>query len=100
MERRPFGNTGLTVPVIGMGTWKTLDVHGPRDEADRAGVVHAALDAGTPLFDTSPMYGEAERVLAGALLEHRERAIVADKVWTSSVSDGRAQIDRALAWYG
>jgi aryl-alcohol dehydrogenase-like predicted oxidoreductase len=46
------------------------------------------------------MYGEAERVLAGALDGRRDRAILATKVWTSSAREGRAQIERALAWFG
>lgn len=33
MERRPQGKTGLDVPVIGMGTWRTFDVHGVPAEA-------------------------------------------------------------------
>jgi aryl-alcohol dehydrogenase-like predicted oxidoreductase len=83
-----------------MGTWKTLDVRGARAEPERKVVVESALAAGTTLFDTSPMYGEAERVLAGALGERRDEALVADKVWTPSAEEGREQIRRALAWYG
>jgi aryl-alcohol dehydrogenase-like predicted oxidoreductase len=83
-----------------MGTWRTFDVRGSRPEADRRAVLDAALTAGTTLFDTSPMYGEAERVLAQALQGRRGRAIVADKVWTSSGRQGREQVSQALAWYG
>lgn len=100
MEQRAFGRTGITVPAVGMGTWQTLDVRGARDEADRHGVVDAAIAAGTTLFDTSPMYGEAERVLAAALEGRRDDVLVADKVWTSSPGEGREQVRRALAWYG
>ena len=28
VEQRPLGRTGLQVPVVGMGTWQTLDVRG------------------------------------------------------------------------
>jgi aryl-alcohol dehydrogenase-like predicted oxidoreductase len=100
MLLRPFGNTSLTVPVIGMGTWRTFDVRGAADEEVRARIVDAALEQGSTLFDTSPMYREAERVLAGALTGRRDRAIVATKVWTESLDEGRRQIDRALEWYG
>jgi aryl-alcohol dehydrogenase-like predicted oxidoreductase len=100
MEHRPLGRSGLEVPVIGMGTWKTFDVRSPRDVESRRDVVDAALASGTTLFDTSPMYGEAERVLAGALGERRHDAIIADKIWTSSAREGREQAGRALQWYG
>jgi aryl-alcohol dehydrogenase-like predicted oxidoreductase len=100
MKQRAFGRTGLNVPVIGMGTWKSLDVRGEKDEADRARVVEAAINAGTTLFDTSPMYGESERVLGRALAPHRSAVLIADKVWTSSPREGREQVRQALEWYG
>ena len=100
MEHRALGKSRIEVPVIGMGTWRTFDVRNERDVQDRRRVVDAALAAGTTLFDTSPMYGEAEQVLSRALEERRHRALIADKVWTSSAREGREQVRRALAWYG
>ncbi len=100
MERRVLGRTGIEVPVIGMGTWQTFDVRGPAAEAKARAVVDAALAAGTRFFDSSPMYGEAERVLAESLDGRRQEAIVATKIWTSSPREGRRQAERALAWYG
>src|SRR5690242_1463076 len=100
METRKLGSTGLTVPVIGMGTWRTFDVRGAREEAEARSVVDAALDNGSTFFDSSPMYGEAERVLGGALTGRRDRAIVATKIWTPSADEGRAQARRALEYFG
>jgi aryl-alcohol dehydrogenase-like predicted oxidoreductase len=82
-----------------MGTWKTFDARGERDTDARRGVVDTALAAGTTLFDTSPMYGQAEAVLSAALEGRRDRAIIADKVWTSSSREAREQVRRALDWY-
>jgi aryl-alcohol dehydrogenase-like predicted oxidoreductase len=95
-----MGRTGMDVPVIGMGTWRTLDVRSEHDVEARRGVVDAALAAGTSLFDTSPMYGQAESVLARAVEGRRASVLIADKVWTSSPTEGREQARRALAWYG
>jgi aryl-alcohol dehydrogenase-like predicted oxidoreductase len=100
MEKRTFGKTGLSVPAIGMGTWQTFDVRGAAADAERRAIVDAAFAAGTTLFDTSPMYGQSERVLGRALEGRRADAIVADKVWTSNPREGREQIRRALDWYG
>ncbi|MBW3629005.1 MAG: aldo/keto reductase [Gemmatimonadetes bacterium] len=100
MEHRAFGRTGMEVPAVGMGTWQTFDVSGEPEEAERRAIVDAAIAAGTTLFDTSPMYGESERVLGNALEGRRDGVLVADKVWTRSASEGRAQIERALGWYG
>ncbi len=84
---------------MGMGTWQTLDVRGAV-ERDRHVIVTEALDAGCALMDSSPMYGQAERVLADGLGARRTEAFVATKVWTPDPAEGRRQIDRALAWYG
>ena len=100
MEFRALGRSGLQVPVVGMGTWNTFDVRGHASIAARRELVNTAIAAGTTLFDTSPMYGESERVLAEALGGRREETLVADKVWTPSPAEARRQIDRALEWYG
>jgi aryl-alcohol dehydrogenase-like predicted oxidoreductase len=81
IERRSFGGTGLKVPVIGMGTWNTYDVRGA-EAAARQAVTEAALETGANFFDSSPMYGEAERVLGRTLDGRRDEAIVATKVWS------------------
>ena len=100
MEIRQLGRSGLAVPVIGMGTWRTFDVSGPPAEERCRTIVSTALDGGARLFDTSPMYGRAERVLARCLDGRRDQALVATKVWTPSARDGREQIAHALEWYG
>ena len=98
MESRIFGNTGLRVPVVGMGTWHTFDVKGA--EADsRQQVTDAAFGAGATFFDSSPMYGEAERVLGRTLRGRRDDAMVATKVWTSSDAEAVKQINASLAFF-
>ncbi|MEP7272383.1 MAG: aldo/keto reductase [Acidobacteriota bacterium] len=94
-----MGKSGLTVPVIGMGTWQTLDVRGRSAEERARSIVDEALAAGANFFDSSPMYGEAERVLGDALRGHRETALVATKVWARSLSEGGDQISGALAHF-
>jgi len=100
MEKRRFGASGLDVPAVGMGTWRTFDVRGKAAEANARAVVDQALAAGANLVDSSPMYGEAERVLGRALQGGRDAAIVATKVWTPSADEGRAQVERALGLFG
>jgi len=95
METRELGRGGPSVPVVGMGTWQTLDTRGERDD-----VVHAALDAGSTFLDTSPMYGRAQAVLAHGLEGRRDEAFVADKLWTPSDDDALAQAEYSLSLYG
>ena len=68
MEERRLG------PVVGLGTWNTFG-----GDAELAGdVVGAAIGSGTAVFDTSPMYGNAQRSLAAALDGRREGAWLED----------------------
>ena len=98
MEQRVFGNTGLHVPVVGLGTWHTFDVTG-REANERERVTDAAFKAGATFFDSSPMYGEAERVLGRTLRGRRDNAIVATKVWTSNDREAMTQIAASLAFF-
>ena len=99
MERRILGRTGAEVPVVGLGTWATLDL-ADADQPIGDAVVEAAFDGGTTVVDSSPMYGAAERVLGRALAGRRERAFVATKIWTRSLAEGRAQLEAQLGFYG
>ncbi|MGH2751794.1 MAG: aldo/keto reductase [Actinomycetota bacterium] len=99
METRDFGDTGLTVPVIGLGTSRTFDVDDDRqDMVDEIVALH--FESGTRLVDTSPMYGRSERVVAQAIEPRREETTLATKIWTDSIDEGRAQFDAQLRYYG
>ena len=101
MHVRKLGSNGVEVSVVGLGTWQVLDVRGREQEEARHEVVRAALDSGVTLFDSSPMYGEAERVLGDALKKYgRDRATVATKVWTSNDREAQRQIENALNFFG
>jgi aryl-alcohol dehydrogenase-like predicted oxidoreductase len=98
MESRGLGRSQVSVPVVGLGTWRRLEA------AAAAGrhreLLDTALASGVRLVDTSPMYGDAERLLAEALGGRRDEVFLADKVWTPSAEEGRAQLARAVGWYG
>ena len=98
MENRSLGRDRVGVPVVGLGTWRRLEA------AAAAGrhreLIAGALAAGIRLFDTSPMYGDAERLLADGLDGRRDQAFIADKIWTPSPKEGTAQLARAVGWYG
>lgn len=83
-----------------MGTWRTFDVHGAAAEANARAIVDDALAAGAAFFDSSPMYGAAEQVLGRALDGRRDEALVATKVWAHDIGEGRAQIERAVGYFG
>ena len=83
-----------------MGTWRTFDVRGAWLEAQSHAIVRCAVQMGANLFDSSPMYGEAERVLGDAVRELRDRALIATKVWAATSEEGYQQVTRALEYFG
>jgi diketogulonate reductase-like aldo/keto reductase len=89
MEERRLG------PVVGLGTWNTFG----GDAGLARQVVSAAFEGGTRLFDSSPMYRGAEAALGAALSGLRKDAIVATKIWATSLEEGREQFARQLGWY-
>src|SRR4051794_8469294 len=76
MDFRRLGNSGLAVSVVGLGTnnlGMKLDMDASRQ------VVHAALDEGITLFDTSDSYGASEERLGELLEGKRDDVVVATK---------------------
>jgi len=90
MEERRLG------PVVGLGTWNTFG----GDTGTARTVVDAALDAGCRVFDSSPMYKGAEASLGAALEPRRADAVVATKIWTDDVDEGRQQYADQVEWFG
>jgi aryl-alcohol dehydrogenase-like predicted oxidoreductase len=81
MEFRRLGTSGLAVSVVGLGTnnlGMKLDMDGSRE------VVHAALDEGITLFDTSDSYGQSEERLGELLEGRRDDVILATKFGSDS----------------
>jgi aryl-alcohol dehydrogenase-like predicted oxidoreductase len=70
----------VEVPAPSPGTCQVLDARGREQEEVRYEVVRPALEEGTNLFDSSPMYGEAEQVLGDALRQHGREEAVATEV--------------------
>jgi len=79
---------------------QTFDVRSAADVEDRARVVDAALETGATFFDSSPMYGQSERVLGRTLNGRRPRALVATKVWSADDREAEQQITAALDYFG
>jgi aryl-alcohol dehydrogenase-like predicted oxidoreductase len=100
VERRALGRTGISVPVVGLGTARGFNARGDADQARCEVVIDTAIRCGASLLDTSPMYGEAEDVLALALEGRRGEALVATKVWAKTRAIGEQQVEQALGKFG
>ncbi len=99
-------SSGEQLPVIGMGTWISLNV-GNNIEArnHRTELLKTFFDMGGAMVDSSPMYGSAEEVMGYALKrlhsqgEKSQKSLFSTtKVWTRS--KGEAQIAESFRLWG
>jgi len=82
LKQKEFGRTGLSVSVIGQGTWYL-------DRGDRKAAVAAlrrGIEAGMTHIDTAEMYGDAELVIADAIEGQRDEVFLVSKVLPSNAS--------------
>jgi aryl-alcohol dehydrogenase-like predicted oxidoreductase len=90
---RPFGATGVTVPLIGYGTAPLGKKPITRDHAVRC--LNHALDSGITYLDTSPDYGSEPHV--GAVLRTRRNEVfLATKINRRSREGVRDELHQSL----
>jgi aryl-alcohol dehydrogenase-like predicted oxidoreductase len=99
LQLRPIPRTGERLPVVGVGTWQTFDV-GPKapERAELAEVLRRFVALGGRVVDSSPMYGQAERVVGDLAAESglREKLFFATKVWTTGREAGIRQMESSI----
>jgi aryl-alcohol dehydrogenase-like predicted oxidoreductase len=81
MESRKLGRQGLQVSAIGMGCAGFAGNYGAADDEECIRTIHAAIELGINFFDTSDIYGngKSEELIARAISDRRDRAVVATK---------------------
>ncbi len=89
MPERVLGNTGVSVPIFGLGGAGQTPLSWDNREQDAVAIIQRALELGIRYFDTAASYGPSEDYLGKVLPAHR------DKVFLASKSDKR---DRDGAW--
>ncbi|WP_010138679.1 aldo/keto reductase [Oceanicola sp. S124] len=96
METRVLGQSGLRVSVVGLGCNNFGGMVAGLDDSAAERVIHAALDAGITLFDTSDSYGAeggSERVLGAALKGRRDGVMLATKFASPLGGSGKSGYD-------
>src|SRR5215470_10849339 len=88
MERHRFGNTDLTVSIIGLGCYGMSGAYGPADDAESIATIHRALDLDINFLDTSASYGEGHnhRLIGKAIRGRRHNVVIHSK--SGSPRDG------------
>lgn len=96
LPRRPLGNTGELVPLLGLGT-ASLGKGVADDEA--AKILNRAIDLGVNYIDTAPEiggYGRAQKQIGRALRDRREDFFVTTKCFEPKGSDARRLLEQNL----
>ncbi|MCC2670311.1 MAG: putative oxidoreductase [Armatimonadetes bacterium] len=92
MDRRPLGNTGAELSLIGFGGILVMNV----EPTEAANLVAEAVDRGVNYFDVAPSYGNAEERLGPALEPHRGEAFLACKTQKRTRSEAAAELRDSL----
>ncbi|WP_309122283.1 aldo/keto reductase [Paenibacillus sp.] len=80
MEKRAFGNTGASFPILSFGAQRIVDDHGCAEE-EAVRIVNRAIDEGITYFDTAPIYsdGQSEERLGKSFGARRDQVWIATK---------------------
>jgi diketogulonate reductase-like aldo/keto reductase len=100
--RKPIPGTSETLPAVGLGSWQTFNVGNDQQALERCTAVIGRFFAlGGTVIDSSPMYGSSQATIGHALATlGKQRAVFsADKVWTSSGSEGAGQIEQSRRYW-
>src|SRR5213595_2406950 len=84
---------GERVPVLGQGTWRMGE--NTRAHKDEIAALRLGIELGMTLIDTAEMYGEggAEKLVADAIEDQRDRVFVVSKVYPHNAS--RVELPKA-----
>jgi aryl-alcohol dehydrogenase-like predicted oxidoreductase len=78
LQPRPYGDSGLTVPILGFGAMQVGDPSLAEARVER--LLHHVLDAGLTLIDTARSYGIAEERIGRMLARRRDEFVLSTKV--------------------
>jgi aryl-alcohol dehydrogenase-like predicted oxidoreductase len=92
LPRRPYGNTGEYLSVIGLGGVSVMEETG----RDAGRLVAECFEAGVNYFDVAPTYGNAEEVLGPALEPYRKQVFLACKTTQRGADGARRELESSL----
>jgi aryl-alcohol dehydrogenase-like predicted oxidoreductase len=92
MEQRPYGETGLSLSIIGFGGIVVMGAE--QEEANRR--VRTAFDRGINYFDVAPSYGDAESKLGPALVGLRDSVFLACKTGKRTKAEAATELRDSL----
>ncbi len=95
MERRPYGNSGRELSIIGLGGVVFCSLN----QAESDAIVAESIERGVNYFDVAPSYGkdqETEIKLGGGLRGKRDGVFLACKTGDRTKDGARLELERSL----
>jgi predicted aldo/keto reductase-like oxidoreductase len=99
LPRAMLGKTGVSVPIVGLGTSRLGQRGGTPNAADfdnMLKVFTSVLDLGIEYVDTGASYGRAEEALGMVLKGRRDKVFLATKLYTDTYSEAQRLFERSL----
>jgi aryl-alcohol dehydrogenase-like predicted oxidoreductase len=96
LPRRPFGGTGIDVPILAFGAGSRFVAYETDEEALR--VLNRAIDLGMTYIDTAHSYGDgkSEERIGQVMPARRKEVILQTKLSARTADDARRQIELSL----
>lgn len=98
VPKRPFGNTGAEISIVGLGAGSRFYRSIPDDE-QAAELVRASIDRGIEFMETSANYGPdgiSEKRIGLAMKTHRDRVFLETKVDERDYDGAMREMERSL----
>lgn len=92
LRRRPYGDTGRELSVVGMGGIVVMNL----EQTEANDTVSWAVDQGVTYFDVAPSYGNAQERLGPALKPYRDRVFLACKTGQREAAAAQAELEESL----
>jgi len=96
LPTRPFGKTGIEVPVLGFGSGSRFLMYADEDKALEA--LGRAIDLGITYIDTAHAYGDgkSEERIGRLMPERRKHVTLATKLPGRKADDAKRQLELSL----
>ncbi|WP_428656257.1 aldo/keto reductase [Runella sp.] len=81
MQKRPLGNSSLTISAIGLGCMGMSEFYGATNDAESILTLNTALDEGINFLDTADVYGpfKNEELVGKVVRKRRDEVVIATK---------------------
>lgn len=97
MEKRPFGSTGESFPILSFGCQRIVDDHDCTEE-EAVAILNTAIDRGIRYFDTAWVYsaGQSEERVGLVAKDRRDEMWIATKARDRTRDGAREQLEASL----